>query len=134
VTKPTYETRTPRPGRWPAKLSAAMISQIHVVGSPKFSPHGDRVAFVQGYDGRADIFVVPTEGGLPFQVTTDAPATWPSRNFGADFCWSPDSREIAYRAASDSKLKIVLADGGPIRSLTFGDGEHRCPSYSPNGR
>jgi tricorn protease len=37
--------------------------------SPKFSPDGTRVAFVGGYEGNRDLYVLPTGGGEPQRVT-----------------------------------------------------------------
>ncbi|MAD79104.1 MAG: peptidase S41, partial [Planctomycetaceae bacterium] len=36
---------------------------------PRFSPDGDKVAFVGNYDGNRDIYVVPTKGGMPRRIT-----------------------------------------------------------------
>src|SRR5262245_857374 len=36
---------------------------------PKFSPDGKQIAFVGSYDGNRDLYIVPSQGGLPTRVT-----------------------------------------------------------------
>ena len=56
-------------------ITPNLIAQMRIVGSPLASPDGRWVAYVQDYNQRADIWVMPSGGGLPELVTADAPST-----------------------------------------------------------
>lgn len=60
--------------------------------SPAFSPSGDRVAFLRGGDGQAQLHMLPVNGGEA-QRLTELPA-----GAGAPV-WSPDGNRIAFTAA-----------------------------------
>jgi dipeptidyl aminopeptidase/acylaminoacyl peptidase len=116
------------------------------VGSPRWSPGGDRLAFVAvegaGKEALPQIFVLPMTGGEARKIT-DAP------NGIEQFAWKPDGREIAYvtsdepenkkeiekhqdafevgdndflatEAPTPSHLWILPAEGGKARRLTSG--------------
>src|SRR5438552_19163599 len=36
---------------------------------PRFSPDGSRIAYTADYDGNADVYVIPTAGGVPTRLT-----------------------------------------------------------------
>ncbi len=48
--------------------------------APHFSPDGTMIAFASQYDGNYDVYVVPTEGGVPKRLTwhpgSDEPVAW----------------------------------------------------------
>ncbi|HEX5888514.1 MAG TPA: S41 family peptidase [Pyrinomonadaceae bacterium] len=106
----------------------------------KFSPDGKWVAFTGQYDGDEQVFVVPTAGGEPRQLTY-YPARGPlAPRWGWDnqvFGWSNDGKRIYFRSLRDSwtlpiaRLFSVSVDGGPAEALpmpTAGSGD-----YSPSG-
>jgi serine/threonine protein kinase/Tol biopolymer transport system component len=81
-------------------------------GFPVFSPDGRLVAFSIGDGSKANIFVMPIEGGEPKQVTYfDAFNTGPA--------WSPDGEEIAFVSNLEGKHGIWTVDsnGGTPRLL-----------------
>ncbi|HET9994539.1 MAG TPA: S9 family peptidase [Candidatus Acidoferrum sp.] len=116
------------------------------VGSPRWSPAGDRLAFVAvdgaGKDAKPQVFVLPMTGGEARKIT-DAPE-------GIEqFAWRPNGKEIAYvasdepenkkeiekhhdafevgdndflatEAALPSHIWIIPADGGKAKRLTSG--------------
>ncbi|HEX3663949.1 MAG TPA: S9 family peptidase [Rhizomicrobium sp.] len=62
--------------------------------SPQWSPDGKSLAFLSNRAGRAEIYVMPAQGGDPTPLT--------ARRFGVTgFHWSPDGRTIAYLAKDD---------------------------------
>ncbi len=68
-------------------------------GSPRWSPAGDRLAFVAGdTDKKAQIFVLAMSGGDALQVTK-------SKTSVASFSWSPDGAELAFAAADEEPEK-----------------------------
>ena len=106
----------------------------------KFSPDGKWVAFTGQYDGDEQVYVVPTSGGEPRQLTF-YPARGPlAPRWGWDnqvFGWSNDGKRIFFRSLRDSwtlpiaRLYSVSIDGGPAEALpmpTAGSGD-----FSPSG-
>ena len=106
----------------------------------KFSPDGKWVAFTGQYDGDEQVYVVPTSGGEPRQLTF-YPARGPlAPRWGWDnqvFGWSNDGKRIFFRSLRDSwtlpiaRLYSVSVEGGPAEALPMpaaGSGD-----YSPNG-
>ncbi|HEU4931560.1 MAG TPA: hypothetical protein VFT48_05740, partial [Pyrinomonadaceae bacterium] len=121
--------------------SAARLTShpgVEVFG--KFSPDGKWVAFTGQYDGDEQIYVVPTSGGEPRQLTF-YPARGPlAPRWGWDnqvFGWTKDSKRIIFRSLRDSwslpiaRLFTVSIDGGAATAMpmpTAGSGD-----LSPNG-
>ncbi|MCA1578150.1 MAG: PDZ domain-containing protein [Acidobacteria bacterium] len=106
----------------------------------KFSPDGKWIAFTGQYDGDEQVYVVPTSGGEPRQLTF-YPARGPlPPRWGWDnhvFGWSNDGKRIYFRSLRDSwtlpiaRLYSVSIDGGPAEALpmpTAGSGD-----FSPSG-
>ena len=116
------------------------------VGSPRWSPSGDRLAFVAtdgaGKDARPQVFVLPRAGGEARKIT-EAP------NGIEQFAWRPNGQDIAYvtsdepankkeiekhhdafevgdndflatEAALPSHIWLLPADGGEAKRLTSG--------------
>jgi dipeptidyl aminopeptidase/acylaminoacyl peptidase len=105
------------------------------VGAPVVSPDGRSVAYtVTRFDTETDrsrthIWVVPTAGGEPRQLTDgDASATSPA--------WSPDGRTLAYVSARNEdgrQIWVVPAAGGEPSQLTRVDGGVSGPVWARNG-
>ena len=72
------------------------------VGSPRWSPNGDRLAFVAvegtGKDARPQVFVLPMTGGEARKLT-DAP------NGIEQFAWRPNGQDIAYVSSDEPENK-----------------------------
>jgi dipeptidyl aminopeptidase/acylaminoacyl peptidase len=69
------------------------------VGSPRWSPTGNRLAFLtQDADKKAQIFVLPMDGGEAVQVTH-------SKTPVSLFAWRPDGAGFAYAAADEEPEK-----------------------------
>jgi len=123
--------------------------------SPAFSPAGDRIAFLRGGDGPAQLHLLPVHGGEAERVTELADGA------GAPV-WSPDGDRIAFTAAvrdadepehapvSSSRLGYKSDGAGLLRSarqhvhvldlatrevrqLTAGDWHAGRPAWSPDG-
>ncbi len=74
---------------------------------PNISPDGKLVTFTRGFGKKHNIYVVPTTGGNPQQITfLDSFNFYPS--------WSPDGTEIAFTSAQGGKARVwkVNARGG----------------------
>ncbi len=107
----------------------------------KFSPDGKWIAFTGQYDGDEQVYVIPSEGGVPRRLTY-YPARGPlPPRWGYDnqvYGWSPDGTEILFRSwrdswgLTDSRLYTVRRDGGlprPLPMPTAGAGD-----FSPDGK
>jgi tricorn protease len=129
---------------WTAPASGGTAT--HLTSHPgvevfgKFSPDGKWIAFTGQYDGDEQVYVVPSTGGEPRQLTI-YPAKGPlAPRWGWDnqvFGWSRDGKRINFRSLRDSwslpiaRLFSVSVDGGPAEALpmpTAGSGD-----FSPNG-
>ncbi len=109
---------------------------------PKFSPDGKTIAFTAQYDGDEQVYLVPTEGGVPRQLTF-YPARGPlPPRWGYDnqvYGWTPDGESILFRSLRDADggrtmtaLYTVSAEGGlPVKlpMPTAGAGD-----FSPDGK
>lgn len=98
---------------------------------PRFSPDGRRIAFSANYDGNTDVYVMPTEGGLPVRLTHH-----PDVDRVVD--WTPDGGSILYASGMASgrtrfnQLYRVAATGGLPTRLPVPYGEFA--SLSADGR
>lgn len=107
---------------------------------PKFSPDGEWIAFTGQYDGDEQVYVIPTAGGEPKQLTY-YPAAGPlPPRWGFDnqvYGWSPDGSEVLFRSMrygwdlTDTQLFLADVDGGlpePLPMPISGAGD-----LSPDG-
>ena len=131
---------------------------------PRWSPSGSSLAFLSKVDDKAQIFVLPIDGGEAMQVS-DAP-------MGVDsYSWSPDGGAFAYISKEEPveregeerhnrsfeadvnylltetprshHLWLIPSDGGEAKRLTSGEssvavgltaGSAGAPSWSPDGK
>jgi len=107
----------------------------------KFSPDGRQLAFTGQYGGDEQVYVMPSEGGAPRQLTFyPTPGPLPDR-WGYDnqvYGWTPDGTAILFRSTRDGhshidcRLYTVPARGGAATALPMplsGAGH-----YSPDGK
>src|SRR5919206_57186 len=136
TTVPTGSTPAQAPGKWETRLTPRMFAQVKLVGAPRWLDD-ERVAYVQDHNGRADIYVTDTRGGLPLLVTADrAPTPLFTGGFGSGYAVSPDGGTLVYTSPEDGKLylRAVAADGGEPRVLADEPGLHGGATYSPDGK
>src|SRR5258705_4713393 len=129
---------------WTASTSGGLATRLTshpgVELFAKFSPDGKWIAFTGQYDGDEQVYVVPTSGGEPRQLTF-YPARGPlAPRWGWDnqvYGWSKDGKRIFFRSLRDSwslplaRVQSVSIDGGPTDPLpmpTAGSGD-----FSPSG-
>jgi tricorn protease len=92
----------------------------------KFSPDGKQIAFTGQYDGDEQVYVIPSSGGEPRQLTFyPARGPLPDR-WGFDdqvYGWTPDGKAVLFRSMregwslSDTRLYTVPAGGGLPKAL-----------------
>ena len=106
----------------------------------KFSPDGKWIAFTGQYDGDEQVYVIPSTGGVPRQLTF-YPAKGPlAPRWGYDnqvYGWSKDGTHVFFRSLRDSwtlpiaRLYSVSIEGGPAEALPMP--EAGSGDYSPDG-
>jgi len=100
---------------WSARIDGSDVRRLTthsgLESRPRFSPDGEWIAFSGQYDGNTDVFVVPTEGGLPRRMT------WhPYSDTVQD--WTPDGSAVLFTSARQvhttrhTQLFTVAVDGG----------------------
>ena len=107
----------------------------------KFSPDGQHIAFTGQYGGDEQVYVIPSGGGAPKQLTF-YPAPGPlADRWGFDnqvYGWTPDGAAVLFRSTrdgymlTDSKLYTVPLAGGAASALPMpvsGAGH-----FSPDGK
>ena len=70
------------------------LTQRKTASTPRWSPNGDRLAFLAVADGKMQLFVFPAGGGEARQISHS-----PSGVTG--YAWKPDGSAFAYRAAAE---------------------------------
>ena len=89
---------------------------------------GNPVRITGEATGAWDLYVMPTAGGDPVQLTdTVATEDQPA--------WSPDGSRIAFQSERDYGTEIYLmdADGTSVTQITYSSGNNWSPAWSPDG-
>ena len=130
---------------WTASTQGGTASRL--TSSPglelfgKFSPDGSRIAFTAQYGGDEQVYVMPSAGGAPTQLTF-YPSPGPlAERWGYDnqvYGWTPDGAAVLFRSArdgyslTDARLYTVPVGGGLATALPMpvsGAGD-----FSPDGK
>jgi len=97
--------------------------------SPRWSPSGDRLAFLSQRSGFNEVWLVDSHGDNLHQLSHAGLDL-------ADISWSPEGRWLAATANRDGALDLVLVDtsDGKLHNLRQSQGIHLRPNWSPDGR
>jgi TolB protein len=117
------------------RLSASSIG----VAEPTWSPDGEKIAYIRGYDttygGLAnmtacgpEIYVIDVFSAKEVNLTQGAG--------GVDPTWSPDGTRIAFSSARDGNYEIYVMTsvGSEIKQLTNTEWAEAEPAWSPDGK
>jgi dipeptidyl aminopeptidase/acylaminoacyl peptidase len=113
-------------------LSIEKLYMTRQVGGSTWSPDGKSVAFISNLSGRNNLWLVPSEGGWPMQLTV-------SDERQAQPTWSPDGKWVAYISDYDGDeqwdIFLVSPKTGQVVNLTnTREVAEENPTWSPDGR
>ena len=108
---------------------------------PKFSPDGSEVAYSAEYNGTRQVYVIPSAGGTPRQLTWyNDVGPMPPRG-GSDYRildWTRDGKHVLVRAnrlpwgVRMGRYHLVPADGGDESAMAIPEGGGGM--FSPDGK
>ncbi|MGO8986808.1 MAG: prolyl oligopeptidase family serine peptidase [Terriglobales bacterium] len=113
-------------------LSIEKLYMTRQVGDATWSPDGKTVAFISNMSGRNNLWLVPSDGGWPMQLTV-------SNERQMQPIWSPDGKWIAYISDYDGDeqwdIFLVSPKNGQVVNLTkTREIAEENPTWSPDGR
>jgi tricorn protease len=92
---------------------------------PKFSPDGEKIAFTGQYDGNFNVYVIPSEGGEPKQITFLPDSIQLPERMGPNnevITWMPDGKSIVFLSRRDTfngwfgrPFTVPVEGGLPVR-------------------
>ena len=104
-------------------------------GQPRFSPNGDRLAYISDASGWSIVWTADPEGGDPHPVLREAhehaEPTWGAGQ--RSFAWSPDGGQIAWCRNEDGFGRLVIAAPGSRSARELSKGWHRGLDWSAAG-
>ncbi|MFB3917378.1 MAG: alpha/beta fold hydrolase [Terriglobales bacterium] len=113
-------------------LSIEKLYMTRMVGPTAWSPDGKQIAFISNISGRNNLWLVPSAGGWPVQLTiSDQRQTRPA--------WSSNGRWISYMSDKDGDeqwdIFMVSPQTGEVVNLTnTPEVAEEDPTWSPDGR
>ena len=88
------------------------LTQRKTTSSPRWSPSGDRLAFLATVDGKTQLFVLPVSGGDAKQVTRSVTGV-------GTFAWNPDGSAFAYTALEAPATKGRFDDAFEVNGNDY---------------
>jgi serine/threonine-protein kinase len=94
-------------------IPSPLLSELHVYGTPRFSPDGKRVAVTVLTPRASDIWIYDIQRNTFTQLTSDGGNERPE--------WTPDGTRVLFRSAHDGKAVIAwrAADGSGANEVLY---------------
>jgi dipeptidyl aminopeptidase/acylaminoacyl peptidase len=110
------------------------LLSLPILNDPQLSPDGSQVVYTvtiadrEANAYRTHLWIVPTDGGAPWQLTTAG-----ARDTGPR--WSPDGTRIAFVSdrGGEKQVWVIVTAGGEARALTPGGMSPSDLAWSPRG-
>jgi dipeptidyl aminopeptidase/acylaminoacyl peptidase len=130
ITDPTQLQSTPVDDL--QKFTIDQLYHTRSIGRGAWAPDGKQVAFISNMSGRNNVWVVPSDGGWPTQLTI-------SDQRQSSAAWSPDGKWIAYISDYDGDelwdIFLVSPVNGEVVNLTASrQTDDEQPAWSPDGK
>ena len=116
-----------------AKVTAGMVARARSLAEPRWSPDGAWLAYLESFDGRGDVMLLPADGGPTIRLTAD-PSSQPTASYGGGVLGWLDAETVVFVAPPDGQLHALAVRGGPARQLTRLTGRCAAPTATPDGR
>ncbi len=129
-TDPKSITSQSNPSAKPVPIDDLFFSRR--VSSPAWSPNGQTIVFTTNLTGRNNLWLVPSGGGWPLQLTVSD-----DRQDGATF--SPDGKWILYQQDFGGHeyydiFAVPSSGGAPVNLTNTPEISETGPIFSPNGK
>jgi tricorn protease len=110
-------------------VATRLTSGVGTVSRPVFSPDGKDIAFSGEYNGNADVYIIPAQGGEPRRITYHPSPDWVVG-------WTRDGSQVLFASNRNShdtfsRLFTISRDGGFPTELPLPIAAEG--SYSPDG-
>jgi dipeptidyl aminopeptidase/acylaminoacyl peptidase len=114
------------------KFTIAALYSTRQIGGSAWSPDGSEVAFISNISGRLNLWLIPSAGGWPTQLTI-------SDQRQASPAWSPNGNWIAYISDKNGDelwdIFLVSPRSGEVTNLTASpDSADEAPAWSPDSK
>ena len=123
---------TPRPGFHEASFTPGMIARLRALSEPRWSADGSAAFVLETHDARADLLMLPLNGGPLLRLTSD-PAPAPAGAYAGGF-YTVRGDALAFSGADGALWLLPLPNGGPARRIVTGEGRVSAPTFSPDGK
>ena len=132
ITDPKKISSKPNAQVEPRGLTIEKLYMTRQIAGSTWSPDGKSIAFISNMSGRNNLWIVPSDGGYPVQLTVNDQRQ-------ASPAWSPDGKWIAYQSDYDGDeqwdIFMVSPKTGKVVNLTqTREISEESPAWSPDGR
>ncbi|MDR2233276.1 MAG: hypothetical protein LBE56_09155 [Tannerella sp.] len=108
---------------------------------PKWSPRGDKIAYITtGKDRSSQISVADADGKNQKQLTSSVSSVWRDTGYprggNGDPQWTPDGNSIVYVSEENDRFEIFImkVDGSEQTRLTIATIRDEYPEITPDGK